>query len=203
MKEDGTGEVKEFLPESTNIKEWWKIKGFTSAFNRAKRINLTESSLEEVKKVIQKAETPTVLSITVQHYSELQERKHHWQTPRLQILFGARDYSKLLKVEYCGNDHYLHGIWYLLLTDLRMLPNILNDPNDIIYVGIGFKTTEKDKDGYLETIHNDNYLMRWGHHPVKCHRFDQGLIMVAEGMFFYRSSTSSAANQYLGEKPAD
>lgn len=188
--EDGTCITIPSLPSNTAIEEWRRLKYFIRSFIRTKHLDLSESNINEIKTIIRNAKVPTILSLRTKHYNELKEKKHYFEAPRLQILFGTYDDEKLLALEHCGNHYYFHGLWYLIMTDFYCIPTILNNADDIIFVGIGFKY-----------VPNEDYSHRWGYnHNPECTRFDQGAITIAGGGFICRRLTQCNAD-HLGEKP--
>lgn len=173
----------DLLPITTDIKEWQKLKSFMQSFNRYDRLDLTESSLEEIRTILYDITIPTIVCMKVKHFNV---------APRPQILFGLRDYDKLLAVEHNGNKYYFHGLWYMMMSELSTIPTILNDDEDIVYVGFGY-----------EEVHSMPYINQWGHkyHPAACNKFDQGYMKYSEGTFFYTCNITYC-KQSLGKKPS-
>jgi hypothetical protein len=174
------------LPTSTDIKEWNKLKSFTRTFVRTQPINLTESSIDDIKTISHEAKTPMVLALKVSQFNTIAD---NIGSP-LQILFGMRDYAKLLNVKWCGM-HYFHGYWYLIMTDLYYNPTLLNDDEDIVYVGVGF-----------EKVRNEAYHYHWGRVYLPDHhtKYDQGHMLVTNLTMFYPCSNTYRPHT-LGAKP--
>ncbi len=176
------------FPESTDIKEWDKLKNFLRTFNNTEKKDISKVPVKDIFEYLKSINKPTVLLMTAGQYNQLYKATASFDLFNL-VLFGCKHYNKLMGIHINGTDLHFHGLWYLFTNDINSMwtpYKITNDDNDLIYVGAGFKFINYKTDPY-DTHGNNYYMFRWGHGLVnRENQSHQDTFLVCEGTIVYR-----------------
>ena len=167
-------ENKLTLPLNTNIDEWNKIDNFKESFDRFPDVEYFQNDdVDRVENYLYCNNTkPTILLLKVKQVKELMKGFRRF----IDIIFGLKNDNKLLQLDLSNGESkiYLHGLWYLFLEDCRFsIPKILNDDEDLIFVGVNFNR---------ENFTNKEYYMKWGSNSPTKNIYDQGIYRVNGGI---------------------